>query len=258
VALPPKRPPPPKRPNAFTVLYIRPDRQKRWPASLLVDLALLAPSTKETVMTSIDNDPVQPEPPIQPSQPRSARSGASPWPRAVAFVGILAAGVALGVGGAAAVAAGMDHMSWRQGARLTFVQHAVTRALDSVGASAAQEAKVHDIIAAKFIEIAPNPDDHAALRKQALDLLAAPTIDRAAVERLRVDAVTMFDAKSKALVGGLLDVADQLTPAQRAQLAAEAADMARRGPMMGRWGGSHDRLFDGRADGAPDTGPDKE
>ena len=209
-------------------------------------------------MTSIDNAPLQPEPPIREPQRRSARSGASPWPRAIAFVGILAAGVALGVGGAAAVAAGMDHMPWGHGARLTFVQHAVARALDSVGASAAQEAKVHDIIAAKFAEIAPNPDDHDNLRKQALDLLAAPTIDRAAVERLRVDVVAMFDAKSKAAVGGLLDVADQLTPPQRAQLAAEVADMARRGPMMGRWGGPHDRLFDGRTDGAPDTGPDKE
>ena len=209
-------------------------------------------------MTSIDNAPLQPEPPIQQPQPKSARTGASPWPRAVAFVGVLAAGVALGVGGAAAVAAGMDHMAWRQGARLTFVQHAVARALDSVGASAAQEAKVHDIIAAKFAEIAPNPDDHAALRKQALDLLAAPTIDRAAVERLRADAVTIFDAKSKAVVDGLLDVADQLTPPQRAQLAAEVADMARHGPVMGGWGRPHDRLFNGPADGAPDTGPDKE
>lgn len=209
-------------------------------------------------MTSIDNQPLQPEPPIPAPQPRRGRSGASPWPRAVAFVGILACGVALGVGGAAAVTVGMEHMAWRQGARLTFVQHAVTRALDSVGASSAQEAKVHDIIAAKFAEIAPNPDDHEKLRKQALELLAAPTIDRAAVERLRADVLSMFDAKSKAVVGGLLDVADQLTPPQRAQLAAEAADMARRGPMMGRWGGSHDRLFDGPADGAPDTGPDKE
>jgi Spy/CpxP family protein refolding chaperone len=209
-------------------------------------------------MTSIDNAPLRPEPPIQAPQPKGAGRGASPWPRAVAFVGVLACGVALGVGGAAAVAAGMDHMSWRQGARLTFVQHAVTRALDSVGASAEQEAKVHDIIAAKFAEIAPNPDDHEKLRKQALDLLAAPTIDRAAVEHLRADAVAMFDAKSKALVGGLLDVADQLTPPQRAQLAAEAADMARRGPMMGGWGGPHDHPFGGPADGGPDTGPDKE
>ena len=208
-------------------------------------------------MTSIDNAPLQPKPPIPTPQQKSARSG-SPWPRAMAFVGILACGVALGAGGAAAVATGMDPMGWRQGARLTFVQHAVARALDSVGASAAQEAKVHDIIAAKFAEIAPKPDDHAALRKQALDLLAAPTIDRAGVERLRADAVTMFDAKSKAVVGGVLDVADQLTPPQRAQLAGEIADMARHGPMMGRWGGPHGHMLDGPADGGPDSGPDKE
>ena len=211
-------------------------------------------------MTSIDNAPLQPEPPLREPQPKSARSGATPWLRTATLIGVLAGGVALGAGGLAAVAAGagMDSMAWRQGAHLTFVQRAVARALDSVGASAAQEAKVHDIIAAKFAEIAPNPDDHDKLRKQALDLLAAPTIDRAAVEHLRVDAVTMFDAKSKALVGGLLDVADQLTPAQRAQLAAEVAAMPRHGPMMGGWGGPHDRLFDGRADSAPDTGPDKE
>jgi len=209
-------------------------------------------------MTSIDNVPIQPEPPLQEPQPTRAGRGASPWPRAMALAGVLACGVALGVGGAAALAAGMDTMAWRQGARLTFVQRAVARALDSVGASAAQEAKVHDIVAAKFAEIAANPDDHEALRKQALDLLAAPTIDRAAVERLRVDAVATFDAKSKALVGGLLDVADQLTPAQRAQLAAEVADMPRHGPMMGGWGGPHDRSFGGPADGAPDSAPDKE
>jgi Spy/CpxP family protein refolding chaperone len=209
-------------------------------------------------MTSIDNVPMQPEPPLQEPQPKRATGGASPWPRAMAFVGILACGAALGVGGAAALAAGMDPMAWRQGARLTFVQRAVARALDSVGASAAQEAKVHDIVAAKFAEIAPSPDDHETMRKQALDLLAAPTIDRAAVERLRADAVAKFDAKSKTVVEALLEVADQLTPPQRAQLAAEAADMARHGPMMGRWGGPPDRLFDGRADGAPDSGPDKE
>jgi hypothetical protein len=88
-------------------------------------------------MTSIDNVPMQPEPPIQPPQRKSARSGASPWPRAIAFVGILACGAALGVGGAAAVAAGMDHMSWRQGARLTFVQHAVRRRQRGAGSQGA-------------------------------------------------------------------------------------------------------------------------
>ena len=208
-------------------------------------------------MTEFDQVPLSGEPPIREPRQKSAKSGASAWPRAAAMIGVLACGVALGVGGLAA-AGGMDNMGWRQGARLAFVQRAVAHALDSVGAGAAQEAKVHDIIAAKFAEIAPKPEDHEALRKQALDLLAAPTIDRAAVERLRADAVTIFDAKSKAFVSGVLDVADQLTPPQRAQLAAEFANMARHGPMMGWGGGPHPHPMDRGPDGAPDTGPDKE
>ena len=203
-------------------------------------------------MTDIDNVPLRPEPPIREPQQKNAK-GAFAWPRAATMVGVLAFGVALGAGGLAA-AAGMNAMGWREGARLAFLQGAVTHALDSVGASADQEAKIHDIVAAKFAEIAPKPDDHEALRKQALALLAAPTIDRAAVERLRADAVAIFDAKSKAIVGAVLDVADQLTPEQRARLAAELPEMGRGGPPFGPWG-MHGTSMMG---GAPDGGPDKD
>jgi Spy/CpxP family protein refolding chaperone len=213
----------------------------------------VTPPTMEIVMTDINKVPLRPEPPIRESQQKGGKSGGSAWPRTVAMVGVLACGVALGAGGLAA-AAGMDHMAWR-GARLAFLQHAVAHALDSVGANAAQEAKVHDIIAAKFAEISPKPDDHEAMRKQALDLLTAPTIDRAAVEHLRTEVVAAFDAKSKAVVGGLLDVADQLTPQQRTQLGAELADMAQHGAGMGPWG----RWRHGPAmDGAPDNAPAKD
>lgn len=205
-------------------------------------------------MTHIDNVPLKPEPPIQQPPLKSAKAGASVWPRRLAIAGVLVCGVALGAGSFAA-AAGMDHMAWRPGARLAFLQQVVAHGLDSVGASAEQEAKIHDIVAAKFDEVAPKPEDHEALRKQALDLFAAPTIDRAAVERLRADAVAIFDAKSKALVSGLLDAADQLTPQQRVQLAGELTELARRGPQMGPWG-------EGRRgssmDGAPDSAPDKD
>jgi Spy/CpxP family protein refolding chaperone len=79
-------------------------------------------------------------------------------------------------------------------------------------------------------------------------LLAAPTIDRAAVEKLRAEAAAKFDAKSKALVGGVLEIADQLTPEQRVRLADELAQMRPHGPMG--WGPAHL--------GAPDTQPDKD
>jgi Spy/CpxP family protein refolding chaperone len=214
-----------------------------------------APSIKEIVMTNIDNIPLQPEPPIQ--APRKAR--ASAWPRVTLLAGAVACGVALGVGGLAIAANGQNDTGWREGGRLAFIQHAVAHALDSVGANADQEAKVHDIVAAKFAEFAPKPGDREAMRKQALDLLGAPTIDRAAVERLRTQAVADFDAKSKALEAGLLDIADQLTPAQRAKLATELADMRGHGPMMGWEHGQHHRHnMDGGPDGQPDSGPDKE
>lgn len=202
-------------------------------------------------MTDIDNVPLRPKPPIQEPQQKKAKR-AFAWPRAAAMVGVLAFGVALGAGGLAA-AAGMNAMGWREGARLAFLQGAVTHALDSVGASADQEAKIHDIVAAKFVEIAPKPDDHEALRKQALALLAAPTIDRAAVERLRADTVAIFDAKSKAIVAAVLDVADQLTPEQRARLAAGLPETGRRGPPFGPWG-----MHGPGMGGAPDGGPGKE
>ena len=112
----------------------------------------------------------------------------------------------------------------------------VEHALDGVGASSEQEAKVHDIVAQKFAELGPDPEARAAMRKQALDLLGQPTIDRAAVEKMRLDAVAKFDAKSKTFVAGLLDIADQLTPEQRAKLTAHIEAMADRGRDGGGWG----------------------
>lgn len=190
--------------------------------------------------------PTPPEPPAAP--PMLPRRRLFTWPRAFLFAGVLAGGVAIGALGAGglAAAAGMDHFGWRPGLRLAFIQGVATHALDSIGASAAQEARVHDIIGAKFAEIAPDPKQHEAMRKQALDLLAAPTIDRAAVEKMRTDAVANFDAKSKLVVGAVLDIADQLTPAQRAQLTARIGEMAERGPPMGPWGGwRHSPMDDG-------------
>ena len=208
-------------------------------------------------MTYINNVPLPPEPPLREPAVENRGNRSFARPRILAFVGALAFGVAIGAGGFAVAAAGIDHLGWKQGARLAFVQHMVAHALDTVGASAEQEAKVHDIIAAKFAEIAPDPAEHEAMRKQALDLLAAPTIDRAAVEKMRADALARFDAKSKAFVGGILEIADQLTPAQRVALTSRIEAMAPHGPMGGwGWGGMHHSHPP--IDDTPDNAPDKD
>ena len=214
-------------------------------------------------MSSIDNVPLQPQPPLQTPGPQNRRNKFFSWPRAVG-VGViaLAFGIAIGAGGLA-IGAGMDQFGWRQSMHLAMIQQGAAHMLDAIGANSAQEAKVHDIIAAKFAEIAPDPKQHEAMRKQALDLLSAPTIDRDAVEKMRVQAVANFDAKSKQLVGAVLDIADQLTPAQRTQLAARLNEMAEHGPMMGGpmgpWGGwRHHPMMDGGQDGGPDNAPGKD
>jgi periplasmic protein CpxP/Spy len=219
----------------------------------------VTPQTKEMDMTDIDHETLQPEPPLREPQ-QEERRGFSAWTRSLLVVGGLTAGLAIGVGSLALAAGSIDAMHWNHGARLAIVQHVVARALDSVGATAAQEDKVHDIIAANFADIAPNPKEREAMRKQALDLLGAPTIDRAAVEKLRADAVANFDAKSKKLVSGVLDIADQLNPQQRAELAAHIEQMAQRWPRGGHGGHSMDGgPHDGDApDGGPDSGPNKD
>jgi periplasmic protein CpxP/Spy len=192
-------------------------------------------------MNPIDNAASPPQP--LPRAPRSPK-GFSVKSRPFAVAALVTCGLALGggslvsgVGSLAAAAQESIHSAWSGGARLGFVQRAAAFLLDSVGATAAQESKAHDIIAAAFADIAPDPKQREAFRKQALDLLGAPTIDRVAVEKLRADAVASFDEKSKKIVSSLLEIVDELTPAQRAALTARIEEIAQHGPMGGPWGG---------------------
>jgi Spy/CpxP family protein refolding chaperone len=210
----------------------------------------------ETNMSNTDSTAQQPQTFRHTTRSTGGAHGRSAWLRALTLVGVLVGGVALGAGGYAATTSS-NGVGWREGMHLAFAQRAVSRALDGVGASAAQEAKIHDIVAARFAELGPNPEEHAAMYKQALDLLVAPTIDRAAVEKMRLDAVAEFDGKSKTVVAGLLDIADQLTPEQRTKLAAQIEAMSQHGPMggpRGHWG--HGPMMGG-PEGDPGGGPDR-
>jgi Spy/CpxP family protein refolding chaperone len=56
-------------------------------------------------------------------------------------------------------------------------------------------------------------------RKRGMELLAAPSVDRAAIERLRSEQIQSADAASKRLSQALADAAEVLTPEQRVKLA---------------------------------------
>jgi Spy/CpxP family protein refolding chaperone len=56
-------------------------------------------------------------------------------------------------------------------------------------------------------------------RKQAMELLSQPTVDRAAIEKLRVSKLQHADAISRRMTQALGDAAEVLTPEQRKKLA---------------------------------------
>jgi Spy/CpxP family protein refolding chaperone len=62
-------------------------------------------------------------------------------------------------------------------------------------------------------------EKHRQARRSVMDLLAKPNVDRAAIEAIRAQEIQSADAMSKRFVQALADVAEVLTPEQRAQLA---------------------------------------
>jgi len=98
------------------------------------------------------------------------------------------------------------------------IDKSVEWVLSDVGASAEQKTRVATIARQAAADLAPLRDRHRAARRQAVELLAAPAIDRAAIERLRAEQLRHADDASKRLTQALADIAEALTPEQRAQL----------------------------------------
>jgi Spy/CpxP family protein refolding chaperone len=103
------------------------------------------------------------------------------------------------------------------------------RMLDRVDATDEQRAKIRDISRAARNDIEKLTDVIRPLRKSAMDQMAAPSIDRAAVEGIRSRLSAVTDEISKRITTAMLDVATVLTPEQRAKIAAEMSSR-RHGP----------------------------
>jgi periplasmic protein CpxP/Spy len=113
------------------------------------------------------------------------------------------------------------------------------RLLQSVGASADQQTRIHDIMKAARDDVRKLHEGAGDLRAQGAQLLAAPTIDARAVEALRVKRLALHDAVSKRMTQALLDAAAVLTPEQRAKMAEQ---MGKRHDMMERHRRERDTL----------------
>jgi Spy/CpxP family protein refolding chaperone len=92
------------------------------------------------------------------------------------------------------------------------------RLLDTVGATADQKAKVHDIFKAAQDDTRKLLDGQREQHQQLMQLLTAPKIDAAAAEALRQKLQAGHDSASKRMLQASLDAAAVLTPEQRQKL----------------------------------------
>jgi Spy/CpxP family protein refolding chaperone len=102
-----------------------------------------------------------------------------------------------------------------------FMQRRLEKALDLVKATDSQRAAIKPIIEQLATDMKPIHQQHAKLHKAMLDAFAAPTLDPAAVENLRVQASALVDQASKTITTALVAAGNVLTADQRQTLIQE-------------------------------------
>ncbi len=94
----------------------------------------------------------------------------------------------------------------------------VDHMLDGLKASDAQRAQIKQIAQTAAADMSAQREAGRALRQKGLQILAAPTVDAAAAESLRQQALAQHDQASKRMLQAMLDIAKVLTPEQRAAI----------------------------------------
>lgn len=109
-----------------------------------------------------------------------------------------------------------------------------------IDATTEQQDKLKAIVHGTVKDVLPVREKMLAARATARELLTQPTIDRAALEKLRADQIATHEAVSKELVQAVADAADALTPEQRRKIVdtlPPGGPGFDRGPPRWGWGG---------------------
>lgn len=88
-----------------------------------------------------------------------------------------------------------------------------------------QEAKLAAIAKAVARDLAPVHDELVVGRREAVEILTAEKVDRAALEAHRARQMQLVSTASERLAAAIADAADVLTPAQRAKAAARLEEL---------------------------------
>jgi Spy/CpxP family protein refolding chaperone len=87
-----------------------------------------------------------------------------------------------------------------------------------------QSSRIHAILKDAMTAMGPVHQRLAGAHGEIHRLLAAPTVDRGALEQLRAARMADIDQASKVMVQAMADAAEVLTPAQRAKLGTMMAE----------------------------------
>jgi periplasmic protein CpxP/Spy len=116
------------------------------------------------------------------------------------------------------------------------MDHRINRMIKAVDGTPEQKDRLMKLSQAAMADMKPLREQQMAARKKGMELLAAPSVDRNALEQLRAQQASLHDAMSKRMTQHLADAAEVLTPAQRTKLAER---MKQRGEHAGMHGGMH-------------------
>lgn len=159
-----------------------------------------------------------------PARPASRGAMTRRWLAAGACaLSFVVGGLTLPVVAASAQDAAMHHGVGMHGDMHGMAMAHLDKMLTSVDATPDQKAKIKEILGAAMKPMAGAPGKMHEGMAQLHALLTAPTIDRAALERLRAEHVAAIDQMSRTMVQAMADAAEVLTPQQRAKLGAEMA-----------------------------------
>ena len=146
----------------------------------------------------------------------------------VAGVGILIAGI---LGTAAAGTAGLCKRGglgsghWgrhgdveNQAEVLEHAQSAARRTLEELDASEEQQARVVEIVDASVSDLFDLAEEHRANREAFVKAVSRADFDRDELEQIRTAEMQLADTASSQMLAAMADIAEVLTPEQRAEL----------------------------------------